>query len=123
MNITHATTVTIPVADQDRARTFYVDVLGFDVVVDRQMGPMRWLQVAPKGAQTAFTLAAGQEFTPGSAQGIILESTDLDGDCSALGSAGVTVDGPTDLPWGRQAVVSDPDGNGFVLAAPAASHS
>ncbi|MFD4829461.1 VOC family protein [Streptomyces uncialis] len=33
--------------------------------------------------------------------------------------AGADVEGPTDLPWGRQATLTDPDGNSFVLAAQA----
>ncbi|WP_067136297.1 VOC family protein [Microtetraspora malaysiensis] len=122
MNITHASVVTIPVSDQDRAKDFYVSQLGFDVVVDQQMGPVRWLQVAPKGAQTSFTLAtAEQGFTPGSSTGTILETADLDADCAALLAAGAAVHGPTDQPWGRQATVTDPDGNSFVLCAPATS--
>ncbi|MCP9967151.1 hypothetical protein LUX57_20210 [Actinomadura madurae] len=53
----------------------------------------------------------------GSVQGLILETSDLDADCARLRSAGVDVDGPQDLPWGRQATLTDPDGNGIVLAA------
>jgi predicted enzyme related to lactoylglutathione lyase len=118
MNITHAKVVTVAVSDQDRAKDFYVSTLGFELVVDRQMGPVRWLQVAPKGAQTSFTLAsADQGLTPGSSTGVILETADLDADCAALADAGATIDGPTDLPWGRQATLTDPDGNRFVLAA------
>ncbi|MFD8530797.1 VOC family protein [Streptosporangium canum] len=120
MNITHARLVTLPVADQDLAKDFYVGALGFDVLVDRQMGPVRWLQVAPKGAQTSFALStADQGLTPGSARGIILETADLDADCAQLAKAGAAIEGPTDLPWGRQATFTDPDGNSFVLSAPA----
>ncbi|OUC94078.1 VOC family protein [Streptosporangium minutum] len=120
MNITHARLVTLPVADQDLAKDFYVGALGFDVLVDRQMGPVRWLQVAPKGAQTSFALsAADQGLTPGSARGIILETADLDADCAQLAKAGAAIEGPTDLPWGRQAILTDPDGNSFVLSTPA----
>lgn len=57
MNITHASFVTLPVTDQDRALRFYRDVLGFEVTADLDMPPGRWLQVAPKGAQTVFTLS------------------------------------------------------------------
>lgn len=120
MNITHAKVVTVPVSDQDRAKDFYVSTLGFQVVVDRRTGPVRWLQVAPHGAQTAFTLVtAEQGLTPGGASGIILETSDLDADCAELAKAGVAVEGPADLPWGRQATITDPDGNGLVLSAPA----
>jgi len=34
----------------------------------------------------------------------------LDEHAAALAAAGVTVDGPRDLPWGRSAYVRDPDG-------------
>ncbi|MGP3987144.1 VOC family protein [Streptomyces sp. 3N207] len=122
MNITHARTVTVPVSDQDRAKDFYVSTLGFEVLVDQQMGPVRWLQVAPRGAATSFTLASAEQgFTPGSASGIILETSDLDADCAGLAQAGAAIEGPNELPWGRQATLADPDGNRFVLSAPAPS--
>ncbi len=37
MNITHASFVTLPVADQDRARRFCTEVLGFEVTADLDM--------------------------------------------------------------------------------------
>lgn len=123
MNITHALFVTVPVADQEKAREFYCDTLGFEVVVDVTAGPQRWLQVAPEGAQTSFTLvAAGQGgFELGSAKGIMLESADLDADHAALAGAGVAVKEPVRMPWGRRHVdFTDPDGNRFTLSAPTA---
>ncbi|MGI5347120.1 VOC family protein [Streptomyces sp. CA-250714] len=124
MNITHAKTVTVPVSDQDRAKDFYVSTLGFEVLADQQMGPVRWLQVAPRGAETSFTLASAEQgFTPGTARGIILETSDLDADCAGLAQAGAAVEGPDELPWGRQATLVDPDGNSFVLATPTPSES
>jgi catechol 2,3-dioxygenase-like lactoylglutathione lyase family enzyme len=118
MHITHATLVTLPVADLERAKQFYVGTLGFEVLVDRQAGPVRWLQVGPRGAQTSFTLATEEQvgLAPGSAKGIMLETADLDADCTELARAGAGVEGPVDYPWGRQATVEDPDGNGLVLA-------
>jgi predicted enzyme related to lactoylglutathione lyase len=123
MHITHATFVTVPVADQDRAKDFYVGTLGFDVLMDQQAGPVRWLQVGPSGAQTSFTLGTAEQvgLQPGSAKGIMLQTTDLDGDCAELARAGAEVEGPVDLPWGRQATVTDPDGNGLVLSQRPAS--
>jgi predicted enzyme related to lactoylglutathione lyase len=118
MHITHATFVTVPVADQDRAKDFYAGTLGFEVLTDRHAGPMRWLQVGPAGAETSFTLAKAEQvgLEPGSAKGIMLETSDLDGDCAELVRAGAVVEGPVDRPWGRQATLTDPDGNGLVLS-------
>ncbi|KUN09934.1 glyoxalase [Streptomyces yokosukanensis] len=117
MNITHASFVTLPVTDQDRALRFYRDVLGFEVTADLRMPPGRWLQVAPKGAQTAFTLAGPGmgAFEPGSARGIMLVTTDVDADCARLAEAGTEVQGPDEHPWGRMASFRDPDGNGLML--------
>jgi predicted enzyme related to lactoylglutathione lyase len=117
MNITHASFVTLPVTDQDRALRFYRDVLGFEVTADLQLPQGRWLQVAPKGAQTVFTLSGPGMggFEAGSAQGIMLVTTDVDADCAQLVEAGAEVRGPDEYPWGRMASFSDPDGNGLML--------
>ncbi|WP_406365214.1 VOC family protein [Streptomyces sp. NBC_01546] len=117
MNITHASFVTLPVADQDRALAFYTGVLGFEVRADRQVGPARWLQVAPEGAQTVFTLSGPGmgDFTPGSARGIMLVTADVDADCARLAAAGLEVNGPDEAPWGRMAGFRDLDGNALML--------
>ncbi|TDC85885.1 VOC family protein [Actinomadura sp. 7K507] len=117
MNITHVRLLTLPVSDQDAAKDFYAGKLGFEVVTDGDAGPIRWLQLAPKGAATNVVLADHLPgLAPGSVQGLMLETTGLDADCAELRRAGVDVDGPQDLPWGRQATFTDPDGNGIVLA-------
>ncbi|MCW7945476.1 glyoxalase [Streptomyces hygroscopicus] len=117
MTITHTSFLTLPVTDQDRALRFYTDVLGFEVTADLDLPQGRWLQVAPKGAQTVFTLSGPGmgDFRPGSARGIMLVTTDVDADCARLAAAGVAVQGPDDLPWGRMASFRDPDGNGLML--------
>ena len=40
---------TIYVTDQEVAKDFYVNKLGFEVNTDAQMGDFRWLTVSPKG--------------------------------------------------------------------------
>jgi predicted enzyme related to lactoylglutathione lyase len=117
MNITHASFVTLHVTDQDRALCFYRDVLGFEVTADLDMPQGRWLQVAPRGAQTVFTLSGPGmgDFEPGSGRGIMLVTTDVDADCARLAAADVDVQGPDEFPWGRMASFRDPDGNGLML--------
>jgi len=117
MTITHASFVTLPVTDQDRALRFYTEVLGMTVTADLDLPQGRWLQVAPAGAQTVFTLSGPGMggFEPGEARGIMLVTTDVDADCARLAAAGVRVQGPDELPWGRMASFADPDGNGLML--------
>ena len=41
--------VALRVLDQDRALKFYTEKLGFTLTEDMDLGPMRWLTVAPPG--------------------------------------------------------------------------
>ncbi|WP_350275612.1 VOC family protein [Kribbella sp. HUAS MG21] len=115
MAINTVKTVTVFVADQDRARRFYVDTLGLEVKADQTFGENRWLEV---GAPQGTTLVLHKPFpgmSAGGGQGTLFASDDLDADVVRLQAAGVVVDGPNDMPWGRQATFSDPDGNSYVL--------
>ena len=110
-------TVTIPVADQDRALAFYRDVLGFEVTADNAFGDQRWLSVAPAGSSVDFTLHLPFPGQAGAGwqQGIVLHTDDIVGVVAALKEAGAEVCDPETVGWGTQAQFSDPDGNGFVL--------
>lgn len=115
MTINTVKTVTVFVSDQDRARDFYVDILGLDVKADQTSGDYRWLQV---GAPEGTTLVLHKPFpgtSAGSGQGTILASDDLAADVARLQAAGVVVDGPNERPWATEATFSDPDGNGYIL--------
>jgi catechol 2,3-dioxygenase-like lactoylglutathione lyase family enzyme len=107
----------LPVTDQDRARDFYVEVLGFEVVDDEPMGPeMRWVRVRPPGAETSITLVTWFETMPaGSTKGIVIGSDDLDDDVAALRARGLAIGDVEEAPWGRYVTFDDPDGNGIVL--------
>jgi catechol 2,3-dioxygenase-like lactoylglutathione lyase family enzyme len=120
--ITNVQLFSLPVRDQDRARDFYVGVLGFEVIRDNSEPSMRWVQVAPKGGQTSITLVTWfPSMPPGSVKGTVLETDDLDGDVAALTACGVALqDGIQEKPWGRFVTFDDPDGNGIVLQATAA---
>ncbi len=118
MSITKVQLLSIPVSDQDRARDFYVGVLGFELVRDFQAGPeMRWVQVRPVGAETSMTLVTWfPSMPPGSLTGLVLETDDLEGDVARLRDRGVSFEGEIrEAPWGRSIVLRDPDGNGIVL--------
>jgi predicted enzyme related to lactoylglutathione lyase len=115
MAIDTVKTVTVFVSDQDRARDFYVDTLGLEVKTDQTFGENRWLEV---GAGEGTTLVLYKPFpgmSPGGGRGTLFGSSDLDADVARLRAAGVVVDGPNEMPWGKQATFSDPDGNGYVL--------
>ena len=110
-------TVTIPVADQDRALAFYREVLGFEVRADATFGDDRWLSVAPAGSTVDFTLHPPFPGRPGPGwqQGLVLHTVDIEAVIAALREAGVEVADAERQGWGIQTQFSDPDGNGFVL--------
>lgn len=113
--------VSIPVSDQERAKTFYVETLGFEARADATFPQdgrqQRWIEVAPKDGTTTFTLVTWFPQMPaGSLQGVVLTSDDIEGDYAALKARGLSFDGEIQqAPWGTFATFSDPDGNGFVL--------
>ena len=113
--ITGVATVAVPVADQERALAFYVDVLGFEKRRDAAFGPgNRWIEVAPPGSVTTIALPPLGEVAPGVDTGIRLTTRDAAGDHAALRARGVTVDaeilrfGPGVPPM---FTLRDPDGN------------
>jgi len=121
--ITHTHSITINVRDLDEAVAFYVGVLGWEKRQDSNEAGMRWLTVAPPGAQTAFALSVNDSpnvsFATGC--GISLITDDIDGDVTAFEQKGVQVKAaPETMPWGDRATwFSDPFGNEFFLVPPA----
>jgi predicted enzyme related to lactoylglutathione lyase len=118
MAITNVSVVSVPVSDPERAKQFYVKQLGFEVKrEDKSIPGLHWVQVAPKGSETSLTLVTWFEsMPPGSLQGLVFASDDIQSDYEALNAVGVEFQSPPKKqPWGTEAVFRDPDGNRFVL--------
>jgi len=110
--------VSVPVSDQDRAKSFYVDTLGMRVLLDdTSESGMRWVQVAPPEGATSLTLVTWfDSMPPGSLRGLVLSSTNLETDYAELMRKGVEFEGPPQQrPRGIETVLRDPDGNRIVL--------
>lgn len=110
--------VSVPVSDQERAKSFYVDQLGMRVVRDDASMPgLRWVQVAPGDGTTSLVLVTWFDSMPaGSLRGLVLTCDDLEVDCAAMADRGMLFESPVQQqPWGLEAVVRDPDGNQIVL--------
>ena len=118
MAIESVKVISVPVSEQERAKEFYVEKLGFELTRDDKSVPgIRWVQVTPKCGAPSLTLVTWFEtMAPGSLQGLVLASEDLEADCDRLATEGVRFDRPVEeQPWGREAVICDPDGNKLVL--------
>jgi predicted enzyme related to lactoylglutathione lyase len=86
--------VIIPVSDQDRALTFYLEKLGFEQRADIPFGGGdRWVEVAPAGAATTIALMPPQEGDPvGIDTRVAFSTTDIDADFASLRANGVDTD-------------------------------
>jgi catechol 2,3-dioxygenase-like lactoylglutathione lyase family enzyme len=117
MALSHVGIVSVPVSDPDRAKAFYVEVLGFEVLADSQItDDQRWVQVGLPGAQTSLTLVTWFPTMPaGSMKGLVIETDDLEADIALITEAGVPVSPIDEEPWGRFVTLADPDGNSIVV--------
>lgn len=122
MAISTVSVISVPVTDQDRARDFYVDALGFAVLFDNPVGPdMRWLHLTAPGGGTAIVLATWlDDFAPGSLRGVFIDVADIDAQKTEMEGKGIAFEGEIqDTPFGRFLSFTDPDGNRLDLHEPA----
>jgi lactoylglutathione lyase len=111
-------TIGIGVADQDDALAFYVDALGFEKRLDAPISPtMRWIEVAPAGANASIALNARESSTDATVDtGVRFTVPDAEAEHAAMRERGVNV-GEL-LRWdGVPPMYSfdDPDGNRFYV--------
>ena len=128
--ITGISIVSVWVLDQDAARDFYVDKLGFTVSNDIRMeNGFRWLTVRPPGSdgqelvlmdpmnsmldeetgQQVRALVAKGALSPG-----VMATTDCKGDFDTLAGRGVEfTQEPADRPYGVEAIMRDDSGNWY----------
>lgn len=112
--------ISVPVSDQQRAKAFYRDVLGFDLIREEPMGPgMSWIQLAPKGQSVTVALVTWfDQMKPGGLQGVMVNTEDIESEHRNLTGRGLELTEIKREPWGRYAMFTDPDGNGWILRQP-----
>ena len=119
------------VLDQDRAKAFYTETLGFELRNDAVLDGFRWLTVGPKNqpdlnillaypsppmfsaedAETVRSLVA-----KGSLGGGVFETKDCHAAYRELSAKGVTfLQEPVERPYGVEALFRDDSGNWFSL--------
>src|SRR5882724_6018691 len=122
------------VTDQDAAKRFYVDILGFEERADVSMGEsFRWVTVGhPSQPELDVTLmlpgpplddemagAVRRSLAAGSMGGFGLKTDDCRKTHDELVAKGVEfVQPPSERPYGVEAVMRDNSGNWLVLVEP-----
>ena len=123
--------VNVFVLDQDRAKQFYTEKLGFEVHSDATLDGFRWLTVGPKEQPDLHILLAEPGppmFSPEDAQALraliakgamtggVIETDDCRGTYTELKAKGVVfLQEPADRPYGVEALFRDDSGNWFSL--------
>lgn len=112
-------TVAVYVEDQQKAKQFWTEKVGLDVVTEHPMGPnVFWLEVAPEGAQTALVLypKAMMKDAGEKKPSIVFECDDVFAAYEAMKEKGVEfLSEPQQMQWGTFVQFKDEDGNEFVL--------
>jgi len=132
--ITNVSLVTVYVTDQDEAKSFYIDKLGFTERTDVTLGDgFRWVTVGhPDQPELDVTLmvpgppldedmsaAVRRALANGSMGGIGLQTDDAKLTFEELSAKGVDfVQPPSERPYGIEAVMRDNSGNWLVLVEP-----
>jgi catechol 2,3-dioxygenase-like lactoylglutathione lyase family enzyme len=109
--------VPIPVSDVDRAKSFYVDKVGFNADHDHLVNPtLRFVQLTPPGSACSVVMGLGvTDMPPGSQRGVQMVVADAAAVRAELAGRGVEVSEVDDQPWGKFVYFADPDGNTWSL--------
>ena len=111
----------VEVEDQDRARRFWTEVMGFTLTQDSPYGDERWLEVRTPDRNTVIVLALrlgepplGPEELPTS--NIFFYCDDLPRTYEELGARGVEFpQAPVEQSFGWWSMFQDNEGNRFAL--------
>ena len=111
--------IQVPVSDIDRAKTFYVEQVGFNADHDHQVSDeLRFVQMTPPGSACSIALTSGaHQMRPGSIEGLQLVIDNAEAARKDLAARGVEVSDVQVFPWGSFVFFNDPDGNGWALQA------
>lgn len=109
--------VFVPVTDVDRAKSFYVDQVGFHADHDQQVNEaVRFVQLTPPGSACSIAIGTGlTDMPPGSQRGLQVVVPDAEAARQQLVERGVQASDVEVHPWGSFVTFSDPDGNRWSL--------
>jgi predicted enzyme related to lactoylglutathione lyase len=107
--------IVIFVTDLEKAKTFYVDQLGLPLAGLSEM-MMEFYPGAPSTLGVALAMQDEARKLVGRHTGITLKVEKIEELCERLSSGGARFIEPLESsPWGKMAVIADPDGNQLAL--------
>jgi len=114
--------VTVYVEDQEQAKDFWVNKLGFVLKFEQPMGPeFSWIEVGPSENEfttlVLYAKTAMEQHDPSkvSHPSILFSTTDIDSAYENMNSNGVKVGELQKMPYGSMFTFYDQDGNEYLL--------
>ena len=109
--------IVVFVTDLAKAKTFYVDLLGLPLAGQSEM-MMEFFPGAPTTMGIALAMQDEARKLVGRHTGITLKVEKIEVLCETLSFAGARFVEPLESsPWGKMAVIADPDGNQLALVS------
>lgn len=119
--ITRLDKVTLYVESQDDAKKFWIEKIGFKLAFEQQMGPTRWIEVAPEGENKTtlvlYSKAMMMKQNPSMVNhpSIIFSAKSIEIFWNDLKNKGVTVENIQNFPYGKMFSFKDLDGNSYMV--------
>ena len=113
--------IVVPVDDQERAKAFWTEAVGFEPVRDETFGDERWIEVAPPGGGPVLVLSPRSEDRPEAADELphspaFFTCADIEATYRELTARGVAFPlPPSRQHFGWWSLFEDPDGTRYAL--------
>lgn len=114
--------ITVYVENQEQAKDFWVNKMGFVLKLEQPMGPnATWMEVGPNDDEFTTlvlyskSLMEQQQPSKVAHPSVLFTTTDIEAAYEEMKRKGVKVDGLLRMPYGAMFVFYDQDGNEFML--------
>jgi lactoylglutathione lyase len=114
--------VTVYVEDQEEAKDFWLNKVGFVLKFEQAMGPnMSWIEVGPSEDEfttlVLYSKSAMEQQNPSAVAhpSILFSTSDIDSAYAKMKENGVVVDELQKMPYGSMFTFKDQDGNNYLL--------
>jgi lactoylglutathione lyase len=114
--------VTVYVQDQEQAKDFWVNKMGFVLKMEQPMGPnAKWIEVGPSEEEfttlVLYSKSVMEQQKPSAVAhpSVLFSTTDIESVYEKMKQNGVEVDDMLRMPFGTMFSFKDQDGNDYLL--------
>ncbi|PFH89348.1 VOC family protein [Bacillus sp. AFS088145] len=114
--------VTVYVEDQEQAKDFWINKMGFVLKIEMPMGPdAKWIEVGPTESEfttlVLYSKPSMEQFKPEKIAhpSVLFSTTDIEAAYEKMKQNGVKVDDLMKMPYGSMFNFYDQDGNDYLI--------